>query len=293
MKKTLLVFGISGFTGSHLCQYLANNAPSSDLYVVGVVSRVKDSLFAGVDQLEVVDAFDDFAVRELICKIRPDYIVNLIGLFRAARYDELMQSNVAISRNILQAVVDTGALETRLLFIGSAAEYGAVQTNPASEQDSTMPVSLYGLSKVFQTNLVRYYYQAHQIKSVIARTFNLIGKGVSESLSVGNFQNQINAANDGDTIKVGNLAPERDFLEVESAVKLYMQLLCYGRPGEVYNVCSGIPIRIGHLLEDMIRSSGKSLILEVSPQLLRGNDVSRIYGSRAKLDELLGRISVE
>ena len=228
---------------------------------------------------------------EILRKIRPDYIVNFIGLFRAASYQELIRSNVDISRNILQAVVDTSALETRLLFIGSAAEYGAVKANPVSEQDFTMPVSLYGLSKVFQTHLVRFYHQAHRVQSVVARTFNLTGEGISASLSVGNFQIQIDAVQDGDTIKVGNLDPERDFLEVETAVELYMDLLCHGKAGEVYNVCSGKPVRIGDLLADMIARSGKNLVLKVSPQLLRGNDISRIYGSRSKLDELLRRIS--
>ena len=35
---------------------------------------------------------------------------------------------------------------------------------------------------------------------------------------------------------------------------------------------------------------GSHLTEEVSPQLLRENDISRIYGSRAKLNELLSRI---
>jgi len=290
LKKILLIFGVSGFTGNNFGRYLKENVPEKDLYVIGVVSREQETLFVGIHHIEVVDALDDFAVLELLRKIRPDYIVNFIGLFRAASYQELIRSNVEISHNILQAVVDTNALETRLLFIGSAAEYGAASVNPVLEQDPSMPVSLYGLSKVFQTHLVRFFHQAHRVKSVIARTFNLTGKGISTSLSVGNFQTQIDAAQDGDTIKVGNLDPERDFLEVETAVALYMDLLRHGKAGEAYNVCSGKPIRIGDLLADMIARSGKTLVLEVSPQLLRGNEISRIYGSRAKLNELLSQI---
>jgi GDP-4-dehydro-6-deoxy-D-mannose reductase len=149
---------------------------------------------------------------------------------------------------------------------------------------------LYGLSKVYQTHLVRYYHQVHQVKTIIARTFNLTGKGISASLSVGNFQIQIDAAQDGDSLMVGNLDSERDFLEVGTAVELYMFLLRHGKAGEIYNICSGKPIRIGDLLADMIAKSGKSLLLEVAPQLLQGNDIPQIYGNRTKLDELLSRI---
>lgn len=290
MKKTLLIFGVSGFTGINLGRYLKEKIPESDLYVIGVVTREQEALFVGIHHLEVLDASDYFAVMVLLRKIRPDYIVNLIGLFSATSYKELILSNVEISRNILQAVVDTSTLDTRLLFIGSAAEYGAVKSNPVSEEDVTMPVSLYGLSKVYQTHLVRYYHQTHQVKTVIARTFNLTGKEVSASLSVGNFQIQIDAAKDGDTLMVGNLDSERDFLEVGTAVKLYMCLLRHGKVGEIYNICSGKPIRIGDLLADMIAKSGKSLLLEVDPQLLRSNDIPQIYGDRSKLDELLGLI---
>jgi GDP-4-dehydro-6-deoxy-D-mannose reductase len=290
LKKTLLVFGVSGFAGTHLGRYLEKNVAEEDLYVIGVVSRENEPLFVGIHHMEVVDASDGFAVHELLRRIRPDFIVNFIGLFRASSFQEFIRVNVEISNNILQAVVDTNALETRLLFIGSAAEYGAVTANPVSEQDFTMPVRLYGLSKVFQTHLVSFYYQAHRVQSVVARTFNLTGEGISASLSVGNFQIQIDAAQDGDMIKVGNLDSERDFLEVETAVALYMDLLYHGKAGEVYNVCSGRPTRIGDLLADMIARSGKTLVLKVSPQLLRGNDISRIYGSRAKLEELLSWI---
>ncbi len=291
MKKTLLIFGVSGFTGRHLCRYLKENVSEADINIVGVVLRDQGTVTSDVDHLEVVNSLDNVAVLNLLSKIRPTYILNLIGLFRAASYEEFMQTNVEISRNILQGVVDLGAFETRLLFIGSAAEYGAVTTNPISEQDSTIPISLYGLSKAFQTEIVQFYHRVYQVQSVIARTFNLTGQGISASLSVGNFQKQIDAAQDGDTIKVGNLNAERDFLDVEAAVRLYMELLLNGNAGEVYNVCSGKPVRIGDLLAGMIASSGKTLLLEVSHHLLRDNDISRIYGSRAKLDEFLTRIS--
>lgn len=291
MKNTLLIFGVSGFIGTHLLQYLKKNAVETEFLIVGVVSTEKEANEVDLDHLEIVNTLDDCTVPKIIQKIKPNYIVNLIGLFRAASYQEFLRTNVEISRNILEAVANSGVLETRLLFIGSAAEYGAVTANPVSEQALNRPVGLYGLSKVFQTQLIQYYHQVFGVQSIVARTFNLIGEGISASLSVGNFQIQINAAKDGDTMAVGNLAPERDFLQVETAVELFMHLLKHGNAGEVYNVCSGKPIRIGDLLADMIRKSRKKIAVEVSPKLVRGNDISQIYGDRRKLDELLIQFS--
>jgi nucleoside-diphosphate-sugar epimerase len=290
LKKTVLIFGISGFTGRHFSRFLNEYSKENDICVVGVVRHIQVDLIEGANRLEVADASNYLAVLDLIHKIKPDYIVNFIGLFGNRLYPELIQSNVDISKNILNAVVELLLVKTRLLFIGSAAEYGTTNVNPLSEDNPTMPVNLYGLSKVIQTDLVQYYHRVHQVQAVIARTFNLTGEGISTSLSLGNFRRQIDLAQDGDAIKVGNLDSERDFLEVTDAVALYLDLLFHGKCGEVYNVCSGVPVRLGDLLSKMLESSGKSLIVEVSPQLLRVNDLSRIYGCRLKLDELLMRI---
>jgi nucleoside-diphosphate-sugar epimerase len=287
LKKTVLIFGISGFTGRHFSRCLKEYSRENDFFVVGVVRHIQVVSIAGANSLEVADASDYFAVFDLLRKIKPDYIVNFIGLFGNMLYSELMESNVDITRNILNAVVELSLSKTRLLFVGSAAEYGTANANPVSEENPTMPINLYGLSKVIQTNLIQYYHRVHKVQAVIARTFNLTGEGISVSLSVGHFQKQIDAALDGGTIKVGNLDSERDFLEVTDAVALYLDLLCHGKCGEVYNVCSGVPVRLGDLLSDMIESSGKSLIVEVSTKFLRVNDIFRIYGSRLKLDELL------
>jgi nucleoside-diphosphate-sugar epimerase len=287
MRKKLLIFGVTGFVGKNLGYYLQKNVSTSDLYVVGVVSGKIRKPIAGIDCIEIVDIIDEHTIQDILRKFRPDYIINCIGLFSNASYQELIKSNVDISHYILQAIVDSNSLETRLLFIGSAAEYGAVATNSVSEDNPTKPISLYGLSKLLQTCLVRFYYDVYKVQSVVARTFNLTGQGISSSLSVGNFYAQINATDDGGVVKVGNLDSERDFIEIETAVSLYMSLLQYGKAGEVYNVCSGKLTRVGDLLADMIAKSGKTLFLEVSSQLVKSNDISQIYGSRSKLDALL------
>ena len=290
-QKVLLIFGVSGFIGTSFGRYLKENIPEEELKVIGVVSLNQDAVFVGVHHLETLDVLDSTCVKLLLLKYKPDYIVNLIGLFGNASYKELIRANVEISYNILQAIVDIGALETRLLFIGSAAEYGAVKVNPVSEKYEPAPVNMYGLSKGFQTQLVGFYHHSHQVQAVVARTFNLTGLGVSATLSVGSFQTQIDAAKDGDTIKAGNLDSIRDFLDVEAAVAMYMTILLHGKAGEVYNVCSGKPTRIGDLLNNMIVNSGKRLVVKVSQQKLHGNDVREIYGDRTKFDELLSRAS--
>lgn len=289
MKKKLLIFGVSGFVGSNFLKH-ARNLSDANFDITSVVARNGKDFSGWVDNLEIVDSFDYVTLSGLLSRIRPDYVVNFIGLFGNKTYEDLIMVNVGIPQKILQAILDLGLLKTRLLFIGSAAEYGIVARNPLTEDSPLLPTSIYGLSKVLQTNLIQFYYRNYRINSVIARTFNLIGDGLSKELSIGNFQEQIDRAKNGDTIKTGNLDSKRDFLDISIAVDLYSKLLFHGEPGHIYNVCRGVPTRIGEILEDMISKSRKNLKIEVSENFLKKNDIHEIYGSRIKLDSLIAKI---
>ena len=128
----------------------------------------------------------------------------------------------------------------KILLIGSAAEYGLVNSNPVKETSELMPNSYYGLSKVFQTYLSKYYFQNYGIPVVIGRPFNLFGAGSSCKLAAGRFNKIVADANDGDIVKVGNIESKRDYVNIKDAVAYYWGLLEKGVPGEIYNVCTGV-----------------------------------------------------
>ncbi len=289
MKKKLIIFGVSGFVGRNFLKHAAHFS-DLDFEITPVVTQNRNNISEWVGRIEIVDIFDRLALERLFSKVRPDYVVNFIGLFGNKNYEDLIEANVEIPQKILQAILDSGMSNTRLLFIGSAAEYGNVTQSPVTELSPLLPNSLYGLTKVFQTNLIHFYHRYYRINSIIARTFNLIGDGLSKELSIGNFQEQIHHAKDGDIIKTGNLDSKRDFLDVSVAVDLYIKVLLHGEPGQIYNVCRGVSDRVGDVLTDMIAKSGKTLKIITSNDVVRENDIPEIYGSRAKLDDLIARI---
>lgn len=67
-------------------------------------------------------------------------------------------------------------------------------------------------------------------------------------------------------LRVGNLEVQRAYLDVRDAASAYRQ----GRPGEVYNVATGRPIRMGDLLAGLINAFGSTATGEVEPCRLRG-----------------------
>jgi GDP-4-dehydro-6-deoxy-D-mannose reductase len=280
--RKVAVFGIAGFIGRHFESFIVRSGLFTAYEFHGFARDEKNAERSGQVEYHVGDALNDSSVAEFLKEVSPVYIVNLVGMFRTERFSDLLAANVGVSRAICEAIIRSGLKPEKILLIGSAAEIGAPAANPVSEDCPTQPVNLYGLSKLYQTLLAGYYFRVHALPIVVARTFNLLGKGISPILSVGAFMRQIDASPDNGRIKVGNLETSRDFIAIEDAVDQYWRLLITGRPGEIYNVCSGTPRTIRSVLEELIAQSGKRLTLETDPSLFKSQDVSVIYGDPTK-----------
>ena len=173
----------------------------------------------------------------------------------------------------------------RILLIGSSAEYGIPDKNPVSEEANLAPINFYGLSKVLQCELALMYARRFSAPVLIGRTFNLRGKGLNKNLAIGSWEKILEARNRS-TIYVGNIETWRDYISIDEALDAYLKILFYGEIGEVYNVCSGTPVKMESLLLDMIKKSGKDLRIKVSLEL-KNHDVKIIFGDRKKLEKIL------
>jgi GDP-4-dehydro-6-deoxy-D-mannose reductase len=285
--NTVLVLGIGGFIGKHFETFISkSNFNQSTYKFFGVARSLNGLQNTGAFTYYQADLLDKHSVIEIIGKINPSYIINLAGTFTAKSFSEYYDVNVNISKIIFDTGLEHLKDLKKVLIVGSAAEYGIGLQNPVTEENRLFPRSEYGLSKCFQTELALYYFRTKTLPVVIARTFNIIGDGISSSLSIGSFLNQINSAQAGGTIQVGNLSTYRDFLPVEDVVKAFWKLLFFGEPGEIYNVCSGVPSLMEDVLKSLIKTSGKNLSYSVDPVKIKGDDVKEIYGSNKKLISL-------
>ena len=213
-RKPVLITGADGFVGKALIRFLSSD-PSIDLYRL---SRrpARDA------HTIVCDLSDAPAVTDALGRHSEfDQIYHLVGSF-VNDYEAAYTANVLAARNILNALTNAKA-QTRVLLIGSAAEYGMVnpENNPISEEFPLHPISIYGFTKMIQTQLADFYCRAFDSDVVVARTFNLLGPGLSERLFPGRVADQIEKHKKGELqkITVGNLAAIRDYLNIEDAVQ--------------------------------------------------------------------------
>ena len=181
---------------------------------------------------------------------------------------------------------------TRVVLIGSAAEYGPVrpEENPIPESRFLNPVSVYGLSKAWQSQLLALY-AGRGVDVLCARVFNLYGPGVSEGLFAGRLQRRIEdiLAGRQTLVEVGPLSAIRDYLSTAEAARLLLMIAELGLAGEVYHLASGVPVA----MEEFLR---RQLILHGLDQSIvrtaadfsnhRGYDVPMIYADMRKTKAL-------
>jgi len=285
--KSVAVFGIAGFSGKHFERFVAGAGLSDEFEFFGFGRDLSGAERSGFFSYREGNACDESEVLRFVDEIQPTYILNLTGIFRAESFEKFLAVNVGVSRAICEAVLRSNSGVQKLVFVGSAAEYGSPVSNPVREDAEPRPISQYGLTKLYQTLLSGYFFRNYALPAVIARTFNVLGEGLSPELSIGNFMRQIAALPEGGVIKVGNISTIRDFLHISEVSRRYWDLLMKGVPGEIYNVCSGVPRTIRSVLEDLIRESGKTLSIEIDPSLFKGRDVDSIYGDSTKYHQFV------
>ncbi len=181
----------------------------------------------------------------------------------------------------------------RLLVVGSAEEYGAAARpdRPCREGDPLLPLSPYATSKAAATQLTIQYHQAFGLPALAVRAFNHTGPGQDRRFVFPAFAHQIAAIEAGrqePILRTGNLAACRDFLDVRDVVRAYALLLERGRPGRVYNVCSGSALTIAGGLEILLGLSTARIEVTTDPSRLRPVDVPRLIGDPAALRDATG-----
>lgn len=280
----VLVTGANGFVGGHLSAYVDNLG----LEVHGLGRRPAPGGWKGL--WHEVSLLDHAALASVVAAIKPDYVFHFAALLKSSTLQDLLHVNVAGTDNLLAAIYNNFR-SARILVAGSAAEYGLVPANelPISETCPLRPLGPYGLSKAAQGLLAWQYYQRYGLEVVRTRTFNLTGPGEPETQVVSSVARQIariEARGGSRELLVGNLDAVRDFIDVRDAARAYWLVALKGKPGEVYNVCSGHGVRIGMILNRLLGMTSSQVSVRQVAERFTPGDVPVQVGNVARLQVL-------
>ena len=289
-RRTALITGVAGFAGS----WLAEELLSHGYRVFGTLlpREPLDNIRSIQKQLSLakLDILDTSACRKLVATVKPDHIFHLAAIASVGRSFELEQVTFRVNfdgtLNLLEAARQHAKLRS-FLFIGSADSYGTFQppNKLLTERQCFNPISPYGIAKAAAEYASRYYHRAHGLPVVIARSFNHSGPRQTDNFVIPSFAKQIAMIEVGrqkPVLMVGDLSAKRDFSDVRDIVRGYRLLAQKGKPGEVYQLCSGKAVSIQHVLDMLISISHADISVKIDKQRLRKADIPMLRGSHAK-----------
>ena len=186
MKKTALIFGITGQDGSYLAEFLISKG-----YIVHGVKRRSSSFNTSrIDHiyqdpheknknflLHYGDITDAISVSTLIKKIKPNEIYNLAAQSHVSVSFEVPEytanADAIGALRILEAIKFHGFEKiTKFYQAGTSEMFGKVQEIPQNENTPFYPRSPYGVAKVYAHWITVNYREAYKIFACNGILFN-------------------------------------------------------------------------------------------------------------------------
>lgn len=276
-QKRVLVTGSLGFTGRYMQAELKNHG--YDVYGIGMQANTDSHYY-------MVDLMDKQALKQVLTKTNPDYIVHLAAcaFVHQKNSHALYQINLLGTRNLLEAIAEHSKIPQCILLASSANVYGNVSVNFITEETPVMPANDYAVSKLAMEYMAKVWMK--QLPIIIARPFNYTGIGQDEQFLlpkiVAHFRRKKSM------IELGNLDVSRDFSDVRAVVKAYRKLIELAPINHTFNICSGHAHSLQSVIELCQSLTGHQLNVAINQDFVRHNEVKTLCGDSSKLKSVLG-----
>lgn len=281
MTKKLLVTGLSGFVGCNLRSYLTNQTHTAWTLI----------------DTPPFDLTDAKGVGEAVSHSKPDGVIHLAAQsFVPESFRDptgTLKTNLLGTLNLLQALKSTGFCGS-FLYVSSGDVYGKVPESelPITETRHPKPRNPYGVSKVSAETLCSQWSICEtDWRIIIARPFNHIGPGQSDSFLIPEIARQLCSIRRGQQdpeLKLGDIDVTRDFLDVRDVISAYFALLERGESGEIYNVCSGKERLVRDIIELMFDIADTKAQIVQDTERMRKTQQRRAVGNYDKLQLATG-----
>ena len=278
--KNIAVIGGAGFLGSNLVDYLielGNNVLVLDNFVSGNIENINKK----AEWLE----FDIRSSPDVLAALLRNAQINQVYHLAAEPYipecferpQEFFEVNALGTMNVLLACEKAGV--EKALYYSSSEVYGT-REGKITEETPTFPQSTYAVSKLAGDRLAFTLFKEHKIPVIILRQFNCYGPRETHEYVIPEIISQLDKS---EIIHLGNIKAERDFLYVEDAVKMAVELMAKGKMGEVYNLGSGSYHSIEQITNWIAEIMGKKIGITIDKKRLRPFDVERLWCDNSKI----------
>lgn len=288
-----MITGADGFIGSHLTEYLIDQGYDVRAFVLynsfnswGWLDHAPAHVRASLDVFSG-DIRDPNGVRKAMegC----DAVLHLAALI-AIPYsyhspDTYVDTNIKGTLNIVQAARDLGI--KKVIHTSTSEVYGTARFVPITEEHPLQGQSPYSASKIGADQIAMSFFLSFSTPIGILRPFNTYGPRQSARAVIPTIITQIAAGTR--TLKLGALAPTRDFNFVSDTVRAFEAMLLADQAvGQVINAGSNFEISIGDTARIIAEEMGAEISIVTDDQRLRPtlSEVERLWADNQRLRAL-------
>lgn len=277
--RTVLVTGGAGFIGSHLVEELVRRGSQ-----VTIVDNVSTGHLSNLDavrdrvDLRILDLRRD-DLRPLLTERNFDTVFHIAAnAYVPASVEDPrtdFENNVLASFNLLEALREA-ALQTRLIHTSTAAVYG--DGSPTlQEDDPTVPIAPYGVSKLAAERYVAIYPRLYGLRTANLRLFPVYGPRLRKQV-IYDLMRKVHK-NPHELFIYGDGTQVRDFNYVANVVEALFTVAEQAKlEGEVYNVAAEEFVTIEKLAQMICER------MEVTPRFVYSGDVGPGVSQRWSAD---------
>ncbi len=250
----ILVTGGAGFIGSHVVDRLIER---------GEDVRIFDNLSSGNKEFINENAefiygdLTDFEETKKALKsveevwhiaANPDVRIS------SQNPDEIYRNNILATYNLLEAMREEGI--NRIIFTSTSTVYGEATILPTPEDYPTIPISVYGASKVACEALISSYCHTFDMKSWIFRFANVIGKRSRHGV-IYDFMMKLKKNRDELEI-LGDGEQNKSYIYIDDCIDAMFSALKADEEVNIFNIGNVDQIKVRRIAEIVCEELGVS-----------------------------------
>ncbi len=289
-NQRVLVTGGAGFIGSELVRQLAAHG-----FGVRVVDNLVNGRQENLDgvlgakvELVVADVRDAESMAAQLRDVEIVFHLACLGVRHSIHSPlENHEVNASATLALLSAARTNGV--KRFVYVSSSEVYGTARTAPITEEHPTLPMTVYGASKLAGEAYTRAFWETYSYPTVVLRPFNAYGPRCHHEGDSGEVIPKflLRCLAGKPMVIFGDGTQTRDFTFVgDTAGGILAAGLSDASVGQTINLGSGKEIQICELATTIAQALGRpqAEIIHVEP---RPGDVLRLLADSSKAKRLL------
>ena len=277
------IIGAAGYIGKRIISCIIKNPKNKEIEIIAVVrNKSQISEFEG-GLYKVIECDIGKINKEIIEGIGYIDILIYLAWGRLQDYNSLshIEIELKIHYNFISQIIKFGV--GSIVVMGTCFEYGNL-LGELHEDDRVNPITTYAFAKNPLRKQLQFLQKKFDFNMTWMRIFYIHGGHQQNNSLYRQLLTSVQKKNEFFNMSMGEQI--RDYLHVDDASELIVDVALRNDNYGIVNICSGEPISIRRLVEGWIKKGEYNIELNLGHYQCPDYEPIAFWGSRAKLDTI-------